>query len=577
GWALLWQWVSLVNGRFSGWLLWLLVIGGWILAITLIIKRHKTQANRHNSAFILHRATTGCPSFHWEHFALFILLLVAFSVRLLAVRDLAFPPWVDSSRHALITAVMVEQGQTPSNYAPYLPVDRFPYHFGYHTLSASLELMTGWDLAQMMLIFGQLLNTLVVLTIYASGWFFTRRRLVGLLAAFLVALPFFFPAYYVSWGRMTQLTAVLLMPVLLGLTWRLVRGATLWRQTWWLVGILAAGVFLVHFRVFIYFIPFAFIVWLMSLGRNGRWLAIAAGLGALLVSPHAINLLRVTEPVKTVAHTIEGYNKFPDGYLNTGWERWFVYLAGGLFLLLLIPALRRKRWTAVPLALVAWVAVLFIITGADRWGLPGTSLININSMYISIFIPLSLFLAIMADWVWRWLLRQNWLVQVVAALVAGGVITAVFLFGLFYQINILNDNTILAWRPDVAGLAWVDENLPEDAVIAASTWKWLGNTWAGHDGGAWLNPLTRHMSNALPIDHIYNRDLFAANRDMNQQATEIADWSTPAAADWLRENGFTHIYVGARGGFLNPAQLNQNPAINLLYSQDGVFIFAINE
>ncbi len=84
---------------------------------------------------------------------LLALLLIAFSVRLLAVRDLAFPPWVDSSRHALITAVMVEQGQTPSNYAPYLPVDRFPYHFGYHTLSASMQLMTGWDLAQMLLDF----------------------------------------------------------------------------------------------------------------------------------------------------------------------------------------------------------------------------------------------------------------------------------------------------------------------------------------------------------------------------------------------------------------------------------------
>ena len=576
GWALIWQWVSLVNGRFSGWLLWGLVIGGWAVVFGLLVKRNRTRINADKRGLETHSSFIFHPSsFHWEHITLLILLIIAFSVRLLAVRDLAFPPWVDSSRHALITAVMVEHGQTPSTYEPFLPVERFPYHFGYHTLSASLALMTGWDLAQMMLIFGQLLNTLVVLTVYAGGWFFTCRRLVGLLAAFLVALPFFFPAYYVSWGRMTQLTAVLLMPVLLGLTWRLVRGAKLWRQTWWLVGILAAGVFLVHFRVFLYFLPFALVVWIMSLGRNGRWLALAAGLGALLVSPHAINLLLVSEPVKAVSSTIDGYNRFPDGYLNTGWERWFVYLAGGLFLLLLIPALRRKSWTAVPLALVAWVAILFIITGADRWGLPGTSLININSMYISIFIPLSLFLAIMADWVWRWLLKQNWLVQVVAAMVAGGVITGTFLFGLYYQINIPNKNTILAWRPDTAGLAWVDENLPPDATIAASTWQWLGSTWAGHDGGAWLNPLTGRMSNALPIDHIYNRDLFKANREINQQATAIEDWSTPEATAWLRKNDFSHIYVGARGGFFNPTQLNQNPDINLLYSHDGVFIFEL--
>jgi len=581
GWALIWQWFSLINGRFSSWLLWILLIGGWLLIFGLLVKRIRTRINtdkhglENSSSFIAQPLVAHPSSFHWEHLLLLTLIIIAFSVRLLAVRDLAFPPWVDSSRHALITAVMVEQGQTPSNYEPFLPVDRFPYHFGYHTLAASIQLMTGWELAQMMLILGQLLNALVVLTVYAGGWFFTRRRLVGLLAALLVALPFFFPAYYVSWGRMTQLTAVLIMPVLLGLTWRLVRGAKFWRQTWWLVGVLAAGLFLVHFRVFIYFLPFALVVWIMSLARNGRWLTLAAGLGALLVSPHAINLLLVAEPVKTIASTIDGYNNFPIGYLNTGWERWFVYLTGMVFLLLLIPALRRKNWTAVPLTLVAWVSILFIITGVDRWGIPVPSLININSMYIAVFVPLSIFLAVIADQVWRWLLRRYWLGQVLGAFVAGAVITGIFLFGIFYQINILNDNTILAWRPDTEGLAWVDENLPEDAVIAASTWKWLGATWAGHDGGAWLTPLTGRMSNALPIDHIYNRDLFKANQELNQQATDIEDWSTPAAADWLRENGFTHIYVGARGGFLNPAQLNQNPTINLLFSKDGVFIFTI--
>jgi hypothetical protein len=124
GWALLWQWVSLVNGRFSPLLLWLLLITGWTTALFLWRRRHSSLITHHSS-------------FHWEHAALLALLLIAFAVRLLAVRDLAFPPWVDASRHALITAVMTDQGQTPSSYAPYLPVDRFPYHFGYHTLSAA--------------------------------------------------------------------------------------------------------------------------------------------------------------------------------------------------------------------------------------------------------------------------------------------------------------------------------------------------------------------------------------------------------------------------------------------------------
>ena len=125
---------------------------------------------------------------------------------------------------ALITAVMAQNGQTISDYMPYLPVDRFPYHFGFHTLSSSLLLLSDWPLERLLLYLGQWLNALVPLTMFAAVWLLVRQRRAGYLAAFLVALPFFFPAYYTTWGRLTQLTAVLLLPVLLAFTWQLVRG-----------------------------------------------------------------------------------------------------------------------------------------------------------------------------------------------------------------------------------------------------------------------------------------------------------------------------------------------------------------
>jgi hypothetical protein len=477
----------------------------------------------------------------------------------------------------LITAVMVEKGTIPDNYDPLLPVDHFPYHFGFHTLSASLALMTGAPLASLLLYLGQLLNALVPLAIYTAGWLFTRRRRAGLVAAFLTALPFFFPAYYLSWGRMTQLTAVLLMPVLLGLTWQLVRGGRGWRRVWWLVGLLAAGMFLVHFRVFLFYLPYALIVWLISWGRHGRWLAAATALAVVLVGPHMLNLLRVTEPAETVQRSIENYNTFPVAYLNVAWERPFLYLAGGAFVLLLIPALRRHRWTTAPLALVGWVAVLFILLSGERLGLPETSLININSMYISVFIPLSLFLGITADQFWRWLQRRRWILQAVGWFMTGVGVTAVFIFGVHQQIVVLNNQTVLAHPADAVGLAWLDENLPPNAKIAANSWLWLGATWAGSDGGAWILPLTGLETTMPPIDYIYNRDYFLEIREFNQTATDMPDWADPAAADWLREQGVTHVYVGVRGGFFDPATLARNPNMRLLYSHDGVFVFAVGE
>jgi hypothetical protein len=245
-----------------------LVVGGWLLLLATLSPPLPFSPS----------PRLRFKTWHRDHTLLLLLLVVGLALRLLAVRDIAFPPWVDSVRHGVITAVMSQSGQTitQTGYEPFLPVERFPYHFGFHTLSSSLVLMTGWEIPRLLLSLGQLLNALLPLTVYTGCWLLTQQRRAGLLAAFLVALPLFFPAYYATWGRYTQLTAMLLMPVLLGLTWRLVRGASRWRDGWWLMALLAVGLFLVHFRVFVFYLPFAGLVWLLSKGRNGRslWLAL---------------------------------------------------------------------------------------------------------------------------------------------------------------------------------------------------------------------------------------------------------------------------------------------------------------
>ena len=43
----------------------------------------------------------------------------------------------------------------------------------------------------------------------------------------------------------------------------------------------------------------------------------------------------------------------------------------------------------------------------------------------------------------------------------------------------------------------------------------------------------------------------------------------------LQQEQVTHIYVGARGGFLLPDKLIQHETIQLLFARDGVFIFEL--
>ncbi len=580
-WPLVWQFSTLLGWHWRPWSLWLLLVLGWLAVWAVGISRQESGGRRVPTATLQALITPLHPLFSPRlslvDGVLLVVLLLGLTVRLLAVRDLAAPPWVDASRHALITAVMRDSGQVIRDYGAYLPVDRFPYHYGLHTLTASLALLTQRPLPDLLLTFGQLLNALVPLTVYAALRLLTRRPLAALLASFLVALPFLFPAYYATWGRLTQLAAMLVMPLTLALTWLLLRGGRRWQRAWWLLALLTAGLFLLHFRVFTYYLPFVPLVWLLSAGRNGRYLLLAAVGGLLLVAPHLFYLRAVADPLSAFDSSGSGYNTFPSGYLTAGWERAFVIASALCLLPVLWQVLRRCRRALLPLALVTWVGVLFLLLAGERLGLPETWLFNLNSMYITLFLPQAMLLGLMGEQLWRWLARQRWWLQLSASAATGALLLALLLFGVRSQIAILNPQTILVQPPDLAGIAWVDANLPPQALLAVNSWRWLGNAWAGQDGAAWLTPLTGRQTTTPPADYMYSTALAAWVLAFNETAVGVMDWHDPAQAAWLKEQGVSHIFVGARGGFFDPAALGKNPALALLYAHDGVFVFALKD
>ncbi|MCA9979796.1 MAG: hypothetical protein KDD89_03165, partial [Anaerolineales bacterium] len=171
--------------------------------------------------------------------------------------------------------------------------------------------------------------------------------------------------------------------------------------------------------------------------------------------------------------------------------------------------------------------------------------------------------------------RVPWVVQVLLYAACGAVLVALLLFGVRQQVNILNEETRLAWPQDQQGIAWVAENIPPDAKLAVNSWQWLPNTWASSDGGGWLLPLAQRQTTTPPVDYTFEAPLTLEVMAFNEGAQEIEDWSTAVAADFLRQHGVTHVYVGQKGGFLDPAELHENPEMVLLYRQNGVFVFAL--
>ncbi len=140
------------------------------------------------------------------------------------VRDLAVPAWVDSVHHATISRLIVEQGAYPSSYEPYVQVSTASYHAGYHALVAFFHWLSGLEIDQAMLLLGQVLNACTVLAVYTLGVSITKNRQVGLFAAFISAFLTPMPNFYTSWGRYTQLTGLLILPISAALLIRLLDG-----------------------------------------------------------------------------------------------------------------------------------------------------------------------------------------------------------------------------------------------------------------------------------------------------------------------------------------------------------------
>jgi hypothetical protein len=365
------------------------------------------------------------------------------------------------------------------------------------------------------------------------------------------------------------------LPILLALTWKLIRGPKGWRANWWLVSLLAAGLFLIHFRVFVLYLVFGGLVWLLSLGRNGRRLILTALTTILLILPRIWNLLADTNPARAVSASIPGYNNFPTGYVTTGWEQEFLIMGGLAALIAMVGVILHRHWAISPLVFVAWAGLTAVLLSGSRLGLPETSLININSAYIVLFVPLALLLGIVMAQIWHFVGRRHWVIGSAVSLVIGTAVCAATLFGINRQITILNPETILAWSQDEAGLTWLDENTPPDAKVAVNAFPWLGTTWAGRDGGAWVVPLTGREATTPPADYIYDPTLAVSVGEYNEMFNNWGSWADPLVADLLREQGVTHLFVGARGGFMDPADLARNPEMTLLYGRDGVFVFAL--
>jgi hypothetical protein len=593
---------------------------------------------------------------------LLAILALTIWTRLYEIRNLALPNWVDSVHHALMIRVVAERGQTPLSLRPYLPVDQLPYHWGYHVFVAAIMRIAGAELPAAMLWSGQLLTALHALAAAGLAACVWRRPLAGVVAALVVGLLSIFPAYYVSWGRYTQLTGLLLLVPLMIVWLELLRSqpgmpaglAATARRTpsgshgWRLPVVLAlllAGLCLIHFIVLAFglcFMAVTGISWALGARRELLWPRLAgaaggAGLSLALSAPWLWVLLsRALLP--SAAGEVQpllgrgAFYALDTRLLWAGHNRLLVALA----LAAALWGLRRR--TRVVAELLIWVAALCVLSnpwlalyllpaaGALLlvWALvrrripaalggaallllnplligklPYLGIINVETIVISLFLPVGVLLGGGAVLVWERIETSRQADKTIVArpislspyrLVSHIIVRsrvflrAVFIAGLSILAlggawelrDVVNSATVLATSADVAAIAWVAQHTPPDARFLINAAPWLG-TGRGTDGGWWLLPLAGRWTSTPPALYNYGpADYARETRARTEQLSSYAPGQEQALYQLIDRDRITHIYLGPNAKPITPAAFPASLGFEKVYEQGGVTIFAVH-
>ncbi len=511
----------------------------------------------------------------------FLLSLVALT-RALEVRGVVLPLWVDSLHHTLLVRIIGETGRIPTSLRPYLPVDNLPYHWGYHAVIATWRELANVSLPEAMLWSGQVLNACIMPVMYAMGAAILRSPRSGLVTAGVVGLLSLMPAYYVTWGRYTQLAGLLLLPSLLIVSMALLeRPVFSWRLLW-LAVLLLSGLLLIHYRVVFFYgafmLPYGTLLVIRRLQHASAMVARSAALVSftiILCGPWVLLLLqRMLLPLTIAPATLasnESYNSLDWSLLLAGNNYILLGLAGGGAML----AMAARRWRLI--AVASWIGIMTLLANAGLLGVRPSWLINNHAVVITLFMPIGVlvgyFINALLHWIWMHLPQpaRAW-----GHYAAVGAFSILALLGAWQLRSVVNPATVLATAEDMRAIEWVAEQTAPDARFLVNSAHWLNGSPRGTDAGWWLLPLAGRWVSTPPALYIYGEPEYKqAVEDLNDRVSAHNIDTLAEINRIVRDEQITHIFIGKQGGPIKPSLLLGHPLFVPIYNWDGVMVFAV--
>ncbi|MGH7861775.1 MAG: hypothetical protein ACREOS_05980 [Candidatus Dormibacteraceae bacterium] len=256
---------------------------------------------------------------------------------------------------------------------------------------------------------------------------------------------------------------------------------------------------------------------------------------------------------------------FPLDLATAGNDRWVLIVA-------LVGLAAAFLWRpALAVLLTTWWVLAVVIANPATFHLPVNLFLDGSSLAIALFVPAAILVGFLVDllagllhhgdWpvVWRWLSAG---LLLLAGLTQAPSLTAV-----------VNPCCLLIRPGDVGAIEWVRAHTPPDARFVINGYRWMDQIWMGTDAGYWL-PVLAHRPTSLP-PLFYGVGPRGQVEQVNQTAASVeADAADPAALARLADQiGARYVFIGSRGGPLDPAVLERSRRFRVDYHGGGAWVF----
>ena len=522
--------------------------------------------------------------------------------RVYQARELALPAWVDSVHHVLIVRKIMEYGGVPWDLLPYVDAP-FYYHYGFHLVTALFSSLAGWNASQSVLWFGQVMNACVALSVYRLGMAlgpvetcgseqeYSMVRLRASIAALLVGFAMQMPAYYLTWGRYTLLTGLLLLAPAMAAAYEIFNKTQAHLPSSYLPPdwgaairyvVLLTGIFMTHYLAALLVALFLVVLglsglWQGAVQRTWRafpWVLVVGGLLSIVLSApwlwHLMNYNAAHAQVSLVVPQAASAGQTTSReYLN-----YLVYLLGprhnyylmGIAAVGMFFGLRR----AVLRPLAVWTFGVLLLS--SPWGVR-IGPFRPDLYVIVLFLPAAFFLA-------ELLVSSSQAVALLWRPTAGPVVLAMASllllgWGAWQTRTVINRATVFVTPADVAALDWVNQNLPPGARFYTNVVAWQYHIYRGVDGGFWLAPYTGRASMVPPVIYGYSSpEKVKTITELARRAEQITG-CTQDFWDLVRDASLTHVYLRQGTGKLQPQMLETCTELLKVYSAGGINIYEI--